>query len=218
MFGEDVSPQGQSGYVPATIIMLGIATLRRHTRGNSIPVLVGDLLDFRPTFKDDYSMERRASALERLLGHEAGRGLTYGNYLDEIFGQYKTILLPYNIKQGFLLFEIILQSDRGRMIKVWDGGQQWQQGDPRRRDEIKTIIDVFFGGDAKVPVYMWEGGDPQYGSSNGAGACLVLTMCSRAMNVKPQGWGACDEGVVRAFIWGCLLHGTITTIPQMKLM
>lgn len=218
MFEEEVNNQGQACYVTPTSLMLAMAVLKRHIKCRDVPVLVGDLLHFRPTFKVDYSAERRAGALERLLGAEAVTGLGPGEYLDVIFSKYKTILLPYNVKQDFLVFEVVLQSDRGRMVKVWDGAQVWVRGDPRTREEIKTIVDVFFGGDSGVPVYVWEKGDAAFGTSRGAGAFTFLTMCYRALGLKPQEWEPCDEGVARSFLWGCILHGTIVQIPKLKMM
>lgn len=219
MFDEDVGVRSQQGCrVTPTTIMLGIAVLRRHVESGAMGILVGDLLSFRPTYKSDYSVDLRGQALARLLGPQAAPGLDQGHYLDAIFRQYKTILLPYNLNQDFLLFEIVLQSERGRMVKVWDGAKLWERGDPRKRAEITTIMDVFFGGDKRVPVFVWEKGDPLHGPCSGAGAFLYLAMCYRALGLKLQEWTTIDEGIARSYLWGCLLNGDIMHVPKLKLV
>jgi len=218
MFEENPTARGQAYYVTPTTVMLGMALLRHHVEARGMGILVGDLLSFQPTYKADYAMNVRGQALARLLGLEAAPGLHEGQYLDAIFKKYKTILLPYNVDHDFVLFEIILQSTRGRIVKVWDGAKLWERGDPRRRDEVLTIVDVFFGGDKRVPVHVWEKGDPFYGQGNSAGAFLHLCMCYRALGMKPQEMTNCDEGIVRSYMWGCLLHGTILNVPTLKLV
>jgi hypothetical protein len=181
-------------------------------------ILAGDLLSFRPTFKEDYSDNLRVQTLARLLGPGAAPGMTEGLLLDAIFMKYKTILLPYNVGQEFLLFEVVLQSERGRLVKVWDGAKIWNQGDPRKREEVVTILDVFFGGDKRVPVFVWEKGDPLYSSGRSSAAFAFMTMCYRCCGLKPQQWTACDAAIARTYLWGSLLHGTIMKVPKLRLV
>lgn len=217
MFEEDPEARGHAYHLTGPCTMLAIAVLRYHVKAMGLPVLCGDLLDFRPTYKAYFSVENRAKALERLLGPDAMPGMPFGYYLDVVLNSKTTILLPYNEDQQYLLFELVLRSDRGRLIKVWDGAGVWNKGDPRRREEVMTMMDVFYGGDTSVPVYVAEKGDPSYGQCHGAGAFLFLSMCYRALGLKPQSWGPEDEAVARNFLWTCIMNGNIGKFPRLKL-
>lgn len=217
MFEEDQEARGHAHHLTGPSIMLAIAVLRRHIKGENLAILCGDLLDFRPTYKAYFSAENRASALERLLGADAMPGRPYGYYLDMLLTSKTTILLPYNIDQHYLLFEVVLRSDRGRLIKIWDGANLWAKGDPRKREEVKTLVDVFYSGDTSVPVYVGEKGDPSYSQCHGAGAFLFLSMCYRVLGLRPQGWGPHDEAVARSFLWTCILNGSMGKVPRVKL-
>lgn len=217
VFEEDPAASGHSYHITAPTVMLGCAIIKSYIRRAKLSMLCGDLLDFRPSFKADYEGEGRGRSLQRLLGPDAAPGKGYGDYLDIILKDKTSILLPYNLSHHYLLLEVVLRSDDGRMIKVWDGANAWGKGDPRRREEIKTIRSVFFAGDLEVPVYVWRKGDPLYGQCAGAGAFLFLFMCYRVLGMKPKEWGAQDEAVARNFLWTCILNGDIATPPRLKL-
>lgn len=217
MFEEVSEAVGHAHQVTAQSIMLAIAVLRQHAKAKTLPILCGDLLDFRPTYKTYYALESRARALERLLGDGFMQGRPYGYYHDIILTTKTTVLLPYNVGHQYLLFELILRGDRGRLIKVWDGGNVWGKGDPKKREEVLLLLDVFYGGDSSVPVYVWEKGDPRIEQCHGAGAFLFLCMCYRVLGFKPQDWGPDDEAVARSHMWSCILNCTIGKVPQLKL-
>lgn len=216
-FEEDSEARGHAYQITGATLMLGSAILNRHCTAENLPVICGDLLDFRPTYATDYSSENRARALERLLGIQEVRDRPYGQVLDLMTATKTSLLLPYIMGQHYLVFELILRSDRGRMIKVWDGGNVWGKGNPRRREEVMTLLDVFFGGDTSVPVYVWEKGDPAYAQCHGAGAFMFMIMCYRVYKLRPQDWGTQDEAVARNFLWTCIVNGAISKVPRLKL-
>jgi hypothetical protein len=172
-----------------------------------------------PTFVDDYSPAKRSQALTSLLGIEKDQAAhPYGYCLDLIYSKYDKVILPYNVDRGFVVLELVLKSIQGRYIKVWDGNQLWMGGDPRRRGEITTLIDVFYGGDSRVPVYVWREGDPKYEHKYGAGAFAFMTMCHRALEAEPMGWTDVDECIARNYAWACILDGAILDFPKLKLL
>lgn len=214
----DNAPDSNHGYhISGNAIMIATATLRQHLRCHpSLQVLAGSLLDFRPTFKDDYAGSEKAGTLTRLMGLSEPCHLSVRDIMDLMFRNYHRVLLPYNVGQDYLVFELALQSPRGCYIKVWDSKKVWAKGDPKKRDETVTLLEVFFGGDRKVAVRTWEEGDPTYEAGYGAAAFAFMIMCYRALGEQPRNWRGVDEALFRNHMWACILSGIIVELPKAR--
>jgi hypothetical protein len=101
---------------------------------------------------------------------------------------------------------------------VWDPMNVWGKGDPLCRAEVQIILEVFFEGDREIPVYVWREGDPLQRSRYGCSGMLLMAMAYLSRGLDPGSWTDNDEGVLRGYIWHCLLEGRILDPPRCKLL
>lgn len=220
MFGEDPRVKGRPGPITLPVLVVYTFLLRQSHRCSDLHVLVAGWEHFTSDFMRQYSVPERARSLRRMIGeghlqHEE----SWEAPLDRLLYKYHKILLPYVANDGnCLLFEIVLQSPRGRLIKVWDPVNLWGKGDPLCRQEVVTILEVFFGGERDVPVYLWGEVDPVAKGSSSCSALLLMIMTYLIWGLDPGVWSENDECVIRSYVWHCLLEGRILDPPRCKLI
>lgn len=227
MFEEDPKSVGCGHYILHDGINVGVAILRQQLSRKHIDVLVASCNTMTPSWRrqfdprglaDPRSTETlRARTLRHLYGLSGQWELPWQHYLEELRRVYSRILLPYNVNQNhFVVFELAWRSQEGPYLKVWDGASLWEGAAAANQEEILMLIEVFFEGE-KVPVRLWELGDPVQERGHGCGAFAFLIMCYRAYGMKPQGWTFRDEALARNYLWACLRKGEIISIPRRKL-
>ena len=235
MFSEDPDFPGHGRYIRHDTIHIFAHMLRRRLvrlYKEDSPILLGLAFDFPPNYQERYDNTTindkkrnetyRATTLRRLLGRHINRGaiefLSADQYIEEIHRRFKRVILFYNLNDNhFIVFEIVLQSDRGRYLKVWDGMKIWGRGRLRKSiPQVKLIIEVFFRGEP-TDVYLWEEGDPSQDDGHGCGPFTALTLAYLTYDLKPPAWTHLDEPVARNYLWGCLLKGAIIRPPKQRL-
>lgn len=239
MFDEDPESPGKGCYISDEPIQLFILMLLRRLvmrRDGASTTLIGAIWSFCPSFRVDYADDKianpkteetyRARTLRQLLringgsvkGRETER-LTSSDYIQEIHRRFHRILLTHNVNDNhFVVIEVVLQSSRGRYIKVWDGMKTWGQGvNPKELPpQLDVIVEVFFRGHP-VDVHLWEEGDPVQATGHGCGPFAVLILSYLTRGLRPPAWTSRDEAVARHYLWGCLLKGVILPPPKQRL-
>ena len=220
MFAEDPLTRGQGRIVSGKIIAMALDIIESYLQSNRSGVGAVSSSLCESFFLPNQSETIRARLVEQHLlcdqkEQEDLKPASY--YIDRLVRSFSRLLLCHQVAPNYyVVFEVVWRSERGRLLKVWDGVGAWtNQRTPKEIPEVKLLLDVLFEGD-EIPVFLSELGEAPCGT-RASGPFSFMTMSSLVMGVRLKGWRATDEGVARNYTWGCLMKGRLLSPPLQKL-